>query len=80
MLISKNSVQKSRGLQEQDHHDHRHNILDHRNIKPLSGKFTIGMFHLLDHPLRLHQPSHQDRREDRDKRHQETVTDIIHDI
>ncbi len=80
MLFTKNSVQKSCRLQEQDHHDHRHNKFDHHNIKLLSGEFTIGMLHLLNNPLWLHKPSNQDRREDRNERHQEAVTDIIHDI
>ena len=73
-------TQDSCGLQEQDEHDHGHNISDHDRVKFPQREFPAAEFNFLDDPVRTDHPADQDGGQHGDEGHHETVADIIHQI
>lgn len=67
-------------MQEDDQHDNRHDVPDHHGIELFSAEHLSATLHLLGNPCRFHDPSDQDRGEQRDKGHHKAVADVVHDV
>ena len=78
--ILEDQICKSGRYQEQDQHNDRYHISNHKAIKTGTFEVFAIAFYFAYDPVRTNYPSDQNTGQKRDKRHQETVTDIVHDI
>lgn len=79
-MLIRSEVQHSCRLQEENEHDHRHDVLDHDPVEALEAELATAVLDFLDNPGRTDDPADQDRREHRDERHHEAVADVVHEI
>ena len=68
------------GLEKQDGHHDRSDVTDHKGVKGLAAEGVAAGLHFLNNPLGLDDPAHQYAGEQRDKGHEETVADIVHQV
>ena len=80
LLISENQICESGGYKEQDQHYDRHDIADHEAVQTGTFEMLAISFYFSDDPVRSDYPADQNTGQQRNKRHQEAVADVIHDI
>ena len=73
-------IQHSRRLQEENEHDHRHDILDHNPVEALESELPAAVLDFLDDPVRADHPADQDSRQHGDEGHHKAVADVVHQI
>lgn len=79
-LISENQICESGGYKKQDQHYDRHDIADHEAVQTGTFEMLAVSFYFTDDPVRSDHPADQNTGQQRNKRHQEAVADVVHDI
>lgn len=80
LLISEDQICESGGYKKQDQHYDRHDIADHETVQTGTFEMLAISFYLSDDPVRSDYPADQNTGQQRNKRHQEAVADVVHDI
>ena len=73
-------MEQTGGLDEEGCHDHRHHKLHHSLVNGFAPELMILQFHLVGDPLGLHDPAHEDGREQAGNGHQAGIGDVVHNV
>ena len=79
-LYETSNIQYPCRRQEEDEHDHRHDVLDHDTVQPLKPELAPAVLDFFDDPVGTYDPANQDRGQHRDERHHKAVADVVHEV